>query len=488
MTIYQPYERDAIFRNDLHAFSWKAYEVLNPASRWLDNWHLEAITYRLLRVMHGQCKRLIINLPPRSLKSHLGSISFPAFLLGKDPTSKIICVSYSQDLAVKHAADCKRLIESQFFQNLFPHVRLLKSTENELATDQGGFRLATSVGGTITGRGGNLIIIDDPLNASDGYSKVQREAVNEWFFSTLISRLDHPNTDAIIVIKQRLHEDDLVGRIRQKGDWDILALSAIAPHDEEIPLSSRRTHRRKKDEVLHEEHTSRATLDSRKRELGTDFFNAQYLQAPLPETGNMIKRHWLKFLDPFPVRQQGDQIVQSWDTALKATDSSDYSACLTFQIRNKNEYYLLDAFHERLEFPELLKHVISRASKFQANTILIEEHASGASLVQMVRHAGLQGVIPIKHSSDKLTRMMCATPKIEAGSLFLPRSAPWLESFLAEALAFPGGRYDDYMDALSQFLNWRVNQEDCFFEADFGYEAEPGAPDPKWIAWMKSRY
>jgi predicted phage terminase large subunit-like protein len=482
MTIYQPYERDAIFRNDLHAFSRKAFEVLNPGSRWLDNWHLNAITYRFSLVMDGICKRLIVNLPPRSLKSLLGSVALPAYMLGKDPTNRIVCISFSQDLAVKHASDCKRLIESAFFQHLFPQVRLAKSTENELATEQGGFRLATSVGGTITGRGGNLIIIDDPLNANDAYSPVRRPAVNEWFSSTLISRLDHPNTDAVIVIMQRLHEDDLVGSIREKGDWDSLVLPAIAPNDETIPLSFFKTYHRKKGEVLHEEHASRATLDARRREIGTVNFAAQYDQTPWPETGNMLKRYWLKSFDSFQARQDGDLVVQSWDTALKATDSSDYSVCLTFRIRNKNEYYLIDVFRKRLEFPELLKQVVSRACKFQANNILIEEHASGVSLVQMARHSGVQGVIPIKHNSDKRTRMMGATPKIESGSLYLPQSAPWFEDFLKEYLAFPSGRHDDQIDALSQFLNWRVNQEDNFFEADFGYGGDFGVPDPEMIA------
>ena len=317
-----PRERDAIYRQDLLSFSWKSFEVLNPGARWLNNGHLKAITDRLMKVVNGRCKRLVINLPARSLKSHLGSVALPAFLLAKNPTNKIICVSYSQDLSSKHASNCRRLIESSFYQNLNPHVRLIKSTEDELETDKGGFRKATSVGGTITGRGGNLIIIDDPLNAADAYSKTKREAVNDWYFFSLVSRLDNPNNDAIIVIMQRLHEDDLAGRLIEQGGWEVLALPAIAPSDIRIPLANGRCYALKKNEVLHPEHSSRAHLDAMRRQVGSIIFNAQWLQDPQPETGNMLKRGWLQFCDDFPPAHSGDEIVQSWDTASKANSST----------------------------------------------------------------------------------------------------------------------------------------------------------------------
>ena len=149
----------------------------------------------------------------------------------------------------------------------------------------------------------------------------------------------------------------------------------------------------------------------------------------------MLKRHWFQFEDTPPARQPGDQIIQSWDTALKASNSNDYSVCLTFQVHNKNEYHLTNVFREQLEFPDLLKQVITLAQKFTANAVLIEDQASGTSLIQTVRRSGLQGVIAIKVEGDKATRMMAATPKLEAGSLFLPRYVPGVDGFLAECLA-----------------------------------------------------
>jgi predicted phage terminase large subunit-like protein len=195
----------------------------------------------------------------------------------------------------------------------------------------------------------------------------------------------------------------------------------------------------------------------------------------------MLKRDWLQYCTDFPEVHTADEIVQSWDTASKANSSSDFSVCLTIMIYNKNKYFLIDDFREHLEFPQLVKQVTAHAQKFRTKAILIEDHGSGTSLIQTVRHAGLQGVIPIKAEKDKATRMMGATAKLECGSLILPRSAPWLDVFLAEYLAFPGGKHDDQIDALSQFLNWRSNKESDIFEFDFGHDEPPGAPDAEWI-------
>src|ERR1700730_9754544 len=456
----------ASFRFHLLTFGRKSFSMLNPTTVWKDNWHMNAICYQFKRVISGRCNRLIITLPPRTLKSHFGSIVLPAYMLGRDPTKKIICVSYSQDLAIKLGADCRRLIETSWYNRLFPNLRLSRSTATEIETDRGGYRLTTSTEGTLTGRGGDLIIIDDPLNANDAYSKTARDAVNRWFSTTLVSRLDDPSAGAIVVIMQRLHEDDLVGHLMKLGQWDFLNLPAIAPEDIEVPLSDHKRYLWKKDELLHGARLSRPVLEARKREMGTDVFNAQFLQTPVPETGNTLHRGWLKWYDAAPMAQSGDQNVQSWDTAMK----TGYSVCLTFRIRNKNEYYLLDVLRRRLEFQDLLKVVAPLAAQFQAGTVLIEEQASGIPFVQMAKNLGVQGVLGIKQRADKQTRMRSAIPKIEGGSLFLPRSAPWLDDFLLEYLAFPNGAHDDQMDALSQFLNWCNNQGGSFFEADFGYD------------------
>ena len=299
-----------------------------------------------------------------------------------------------------------------------------------------------------------------------------RFRVNNWFSHSLISQLDDKQTGAIVIIMQRLHSDDLTGYVLERGSWKVLSLPAINNEERIIPLLDGRSHAWGLGEALHTSREPLRVLDDLKHELGSYAFSAQFLQTPVPDTGNMLKREWLREYEGAPAKAEGDQIVQSWDTAMKATDGSDYSACLTFLVRNKNQYYLTDIYRERVEFPELVKLVGPHARKHQADAILIEDAVSGTSLIQYARRAGLQAIIPIKPIADKVSRMIGGTPKLEAGSLFLPKDAPWLLEFLKEYLAFPKARHDDQMDCLSQFLQWSASREDCFFHADFGFDEE----------------
>jgi predicted phage terminase large subunit-like protein len=341
----------------------------------------------------------------------------------------------------------------------------VKSTESEYQTAAGGFRYATSITGTLTGRGGDLIIIDDPLNASEAYSKASRQKVLDWFTGTALSRLDDKRTGAMIVVMQRLHQDDLTGYLLLQGGWKHLSFPAIAPADRKIELRHSKTYDWCKGSALEEAREPLSLLDKFKQQFGTYNFNAQYLQEPLPQTGNMLKADWLRYGDDVLAPQPGDQIVQSWDTAMKAGDANDYSVCETFRVRNKNEYYLVDVFRDRLIFPELVRKMVELAGRFHADAVLIEDRVSGTSLIQDVRHRGVQRVIGIEPWSDKLSRMMAQTPKLEAGSLILPTTAPWLADFIGEYLAFPG-RYDDQIDSLAQFLEWQGKRERDVFEWD----------------------
>lgn len=225
---------DAILRSEFYSFVQAAFPIVSSGEALLRNWHIEVMAYALTRVMRGEIKRLIINVPPRSLKSITASVAFVAFLLGHDPTRRIICVSYAESLARKHARDTRALMRSPLYRRLFPGTRIspLKDTELEFMTTKGGFRLATSVGGALTGRGGSLAILDDPMNPVEAYSETSREAVKQWYANTLLSRLDNKAEDAIVVVMQRLHIDDLVGHLLEHDDWEVLKLPAIAQSDE----------------------------------------------------------------------------------------------------------------------------------------------------------------------------------------------------------------------------------------------------------------
>src|SRR5947208_5678981 len=223
-----------ILRLDLGYFAELCFCEFNPQAAFLPNWHIEVIAAKLAAVRARRIRRLIINLPPRHLKSLLASIAFPAWCLGHDPSAQILCVSYAQDLADKLARDCRGIMMSPWYQRIFP-TRLAphRQAVQEFITTRQGYRLATSTGGVLTGRGADIILTDDPLKPEEAVSDAQRQFANEWYDHTLYSRQNDKQHGAIVVIMQRLHEDDLVGHVLGQEPWEILSFPAIAEEDEE---------------------------------------------------------------------------------------------------------------------------------------------------------------------------------------------------------------------------------------------------------------
>ena len=464
---------DAILRRDFCSFVRAAFPIVSGGDQLLFNWHIEAIAEAVSKVRRGETRRLIITVPPRSLKSICTSVALPAFALGLDPTARVICVSYSDNLARKHANDCRALMGSSLYRRLFPGTRIGKDTELEIETTARGFRLATSVGGTLTGRGGNLIIIDDPMKPQD--SESTRQSVLQWFGNTLLSRLDNKSTDAIIVVMQRLHLDDLVGHLIEQGGWTHLNLPAIAEADEWIPLGGGRVHHRRIGDVLHPEREPLAVLNEFKRTMGSLAFAAQYQQQPVPIEGNLVKWSWFRFYDEQPDLLPGDRIIVSWDTAMSSSELADYSACVVLHVRGQT-VYVRDVFRAQLDFPDLRRKVIEMYWRWRRVTsnyaLFVERKGSGMSLLQDLRQHDIYA-IGIEPEGDKIMRMSEQTARIEAGSVFLPRKAPWLDEFRREVLAFPNGRHNDQVDALSQALKRE------FYPAARGACAEPLAPQQK---------
>ncbi|WP_228748264.1 hypothetical protein [Bradyrhizobium sp. BR 10289] len=228
---------NALLRTKFKVFLHYAVRTLNAGAPLLDNWHLDAIAYQLERVRTGEVTRLIINVPPRHLKSITVSVAFPAFLLGHDPRRRIFGISYSNDLSYKHAADFRTIVESGWFQRAFPNMKIDRAAGGDVFTTRRGFRKATSVKATLTGLGGGVFIIDDPQKPEDAQSEALRNDINQWFSNTLLSRLDNKQTGVIIVVMQRVHLNDLTGHLLEKSqDWTVLNLAAIAEEDERIEV------------------------------------------------------------------------------------------------------------------------------------------------------------------------------------------------------------------------------------------------------------
>src|SRR5438270_1758192 len=457
MVNLSPSDLDFVLRNDLTSFIERSFYELNPQTLLILSPHIEVIASRLEACRKGTIRRLIITMPPRSLKSHCVTIAFPAFLLGHDPASQIICASYGQDLSDKLARDCRTLMASAFYHRLFPNTVLSsdKQAVNDFATTTQGFRMSTSVGGVLTGRGADTIILDDPLKTDDALSATKRDATNAWYDNTLISRLNSKEKGIIIIVMQRLHQDDLAGHLLEQEGWDVLSFPSIAEEDESYQYETgfgKRVFQRKRGEPLQPEREGLDTLAALRRNMGEYNFAAQYQQSPLPVGGVMVKTDWLKYYDSLPERFI--TILQSWDTANKSGELNDFSVCTTWGVVD-NDYYLLNVFRQRLNYPELKRAVHEQARQYPWVEVLIEDKASGTQLIADLKYEGLLFVTPYDPppSTDKLMRLHAQTAVFENGHVFLPRSASWLQDYIQELTSFPGSKYDDQVDSTTQALD-----------------------------------
>jgi len=454
MTLTQT-EFDVLLRNDLGTFVAKTFAHLDPQTRFAHNWHIDLLADRLTQVYEGKIRRLIITVPPRSLKSICASVAFPAWVLGRNPAKRLICASYGQELAQKLARDTAAVMGSDWYQRAFATRMAQRSATADFETTERGGRMATSVGGVLTGRGGDIVIIDDPVKPDEALSEAQRQAANTWFDNTLYSRLNDKRTGAIVIIMQRLHLDDLVGHVLEKEAWEVVNLPAFALEDEhwtyDTPWGSK-THDRKTGEALHPTREPLPVLEALRRTLGEYAFSAQYLQSPVPLGGGIVKSEWLRYYEPSDKPESFDSIVQSWDTANKESELADYSVCTTWGVK-RDKLYLLHVLRKRMEYPQLKRAVIEQARDWNAKIVLIEDKASGTQLIQELRQT-FSKVKPVKPDGDKVMRMLAQTAAIENGRVLIPKDAYWLQDYIQELVTFPKAKYDDQVDSTAQALKW----------------------------------
>lgn len=445
---------DVVLRSDFQAFVEAAFPVVYPNDKFVSGWHIQAICWQLHQVRAGATPRLVVNLPPRSLKSFIVSVAWPAFILGSEPSHRIICVSYTDDLAREHARLFRILIGSSFYRRLFPQMRAspLKNTEGMVATTRNGFRLATSIGGTLTGKGGHLIIIDDPIKAEGANSESDRQRVIDWYRSTLITRLDDPARSQIVVVQQRIHAFDLSGYLLEQGGWSHLALPAECRKDLSIPIGQDKWYQYRCGDLLHYDRLPGKVLEARFKELGSAQYSAQYLQDPVPPDGTIIKRAWLRYYEPRVV-PRFIEIIQSWDVAAKTGAGNDWSVCVTLGIA-RDGYYVIDVARFKIEFPDLVRATGRLADTHRPACLLIEDASNGTSLIQHLRAESRLSVVEFKPRQDKESRVNGVSALFEAGKVRLLKDAAWVPDFERELLEFPNSRNDDQVDALTQALIW----------------------------------
>ena len=455
---------DAVMREDFSMFTRRVFMTVSPGMELIWGQYLDALAWVLTEFMNGNIKRLVITLPPRYMKSIFASVALPAYILGKHPEEQIICVSYAKELSFKLAADTRLVMEESWYRQIFPETALNLSqvTQDKIVTSKNGFRLATTVGGSITGLGGSLMIIDDPHKADEANSNVKRTRTTDWFSQAAASRLNKKKNGGIAVIQQRLHQADLAGILIEREGWYHLNMPAIAEQDEDIPIGPGKVFHRNAGDALHPERESLEDLKARELEMGDYAFAAQYQQRPSPLGGGIIKLDWFHHYHKLKNPMHAEQIVQSWDSAVTAGEKSDYTVCITAYAIG-GELFIKDILRVKVEFPEIKDLIFKHAVKHQARLVLIEATGAGKGLYQQVWAQRLKmsplpfDLLSYEPKSDKATRLLEVSPVVGEGRVYLPVSAPWLEPFQNEIMNFPNGVHDDQVDAFSMLLRWARN-------------------------------
>lgn len=444
-------------RQDFFMFLKKVFDTLHPGEPPLgEAWYINAMCHALTEVRFGRKRQLVITVPPRHLKSETAAVAWVAWLLGHNPAHKIMVASYSQDLARLHSNLTRTIMESGWYQRDFPQTRLSARGNRalELETTRGGVRKAVSVGGTATGFGADVIIIDDCMKADEARSPVVREDVRNWFDNTLLTRLNSKATGRIVSIQQRLHEDDLPAYLLEKG-YEHLNLPAIAEKEERVQVGPGMFHVRVVGDLLNPAREDQATLERMRREMGPMGFSAQYQQCPVAPGGNLIRIEWFgTYAEPLP-RHRYLKVVQSWDTGMTSNPTSDPSVCTTWGFeRETYKWHLLDVFRERLEYPDLKRAILRLWQQYKPDRVLIEKAGSGHGLGADLRNEGRRPIMltPVQAKEERFNGCL---GEVEAGHLMLPAEAPWRDAFCAELKAFPHGKHDDQVDSFSQFVNYQ---------------------------------
>lgn len=457
-----------------------AWHVLEPQNPYLHNWHIDAISDYLTAVSRGEVTRLIINIPPRYMKSISVSIMWPAWDWVARPHRRYLAASYSQNLATKHSVDRRTVIQSAWYQARWGDRFRLSGDQNvktEFTNNKRGHMIATSFGGTGTGKGGDVVIIDDPMNPKSAASDHQRNRTNELFDQTFTTRLDNKKSGAIVVVMQRLHENDLTGHLLAQGGWEQLKLPAVAKERTIITTPAKTRYLREPGDILWPEREGPEEIAMAKTQLGTYGYSGQYDQDPSPVEGGMLKRRWWGFwipegmLSPAPpveVRIEDgtfhtcplitlptnlETYLQSWDMAFKDMKTSDFVVGQVWASHGANKF-LLDQVHDKLDFPSTLDRFRAMTRKWpQTQAKLVEDKANGPAVISTLK-GEIAGIVAVEPQGGKEARVAAVSPQVEAGNVYLPHPliAPWVNGFIEEAAAFPNGAYDDQVDAFSQAI------------------------------------
>ena len=438
------------------SFVEKAWHVIEPNQKFVAGWHIDAVCLHLEAIYRRQIRNLIINIPPRHAKSTICSVLFPAWVWLSRPWERFIFGSHAYSLSKRDSIKCRMLIQSAWYQRMFGISWRLALDQNEKMrfdnTEQG-YRIATSVGGSVVGQGADILLVDDPNAPSQMGSNIQRDSVLSWYDEEFSTRINDPRTACKIVIMQRLHQNDLSGHLLVKGGWEHLCLPAqYEPSTQTKSSIGWEDPRTEPDEPLWPQRFGIQEIEEFKRNMGSSAAAGQLQQRPSPKEGNVVNRSWWKFYGELPA--EFDFMALSADLTFKDGEKTDFAV---FQIwgRKGADKYLIDQVRARMGFTAQLTTFRALKGKYpMMNVGWVEEAANGAALIETLKKE-ISGIIPVKPKGSKLARAEAVAPQIEAGNVYLPDPtiAPWINDFIEEWAVFPNGVHDDQVDSCTMALN-----------------------------------
>jgi predicted phage terminase large subunit-like protein len=467
----------------LREFVRQAWLVIEPSTPFVPGWHIDAIIEHLEAVTRGEIRNLLINVPPRHMKSLLVSVFWPAWEWIRWPERRWLYSSYAASLSIRDSLKCRRLIESRWYQRLWGDRFALttdQNTKTRFDNDRSGYRIATSVGGAVTGEGGDRIVCDDPHNVQEAESDPIRKGTTDWYDVVMSTRVNDPRTAAKVVVMQRCHQRDLSGHLLEQRTFEHLCLPAEhedAGRTTSIGFVDPRT---QAGELLWPERFGPKEIEQLKVSLGSYGTAGQLQQRPSPAGGGIFKRHWFRYyqwrganLPPVLIRlpdgttqsieaieapQRVDEQIQSWDCSFKDVQTADYVVGQVWARLGAN-FLLGDQVRARMDCPATVRAVRDLSDKWPGTIAkLIEDKANGSAVIQMLNHE-IPGLLPVNPQGGKIARAAAVSPLVEAGNVYLPHpdSAPWVNDFIEECVQFPNGAHDDQVDAMTQaLLRWHM--------------------------------